>query len=267
MLGPAAESGAAAVASGVHWRIVIDSIECEPAQSQLTIGARIHYLGPKGPVEAPVNQLLDGDGRRHAPRSLVWRSGRKELAQWLSAGGLTNLQAEDVGTFHIKFDLREAAGALRLEFGDIRAFSLKRSSASACGGFLTPDRLQAPRASPRMESGANLRVHRGFYPCLDPAGARQRIEAAYPPYLPRRLVLLGRGYLPNAREIDLPMGRAAAQSYAYFGADNLDAIEAAARRLIPADEKQFAFNWGTQKTQSGNEAYAIGLYALRPCPR
>ena len=87
---------AAAVASGRNWRLSIDSMECQAAASVVSIGARIDYLGPKGPVEAPVSQLLDGKGKAHAPRSLVWRRGSKALADWLSAGGLSNLQSESV---------------------------------------------------------------------------------------------------------------------------------------------------------------------------
>jgi hypothetical protein len=84
--------------------------------------------------------------------------------------------------------------------------------------------------------------------------------------------VLGRGYLPNARSIELPMGRAPAQSYAYAGVDDLKFIEDAARRALAADFPQyrapryFAFNWGVQRSQSGNEIFAVGVYDLRPCP-
>jgi hypothetical protein len=30
--------------------------------------------------------------------------------------------------------------------------------------------------------------------------------------------------------------------------------------------KHFVFNWGTQKSQSGNEMYSVGIYELRRCP-
>ena len=259
--------GAAATASGRNWQVSIERIECTAAQGQLTLGARIRYLGPKGPVEAPLVQLADSAGRRLSPRSLVWKSGDKALAQWLSAGGVTLLQGQNVGAVELNFDLRETAGDLRFEFGDIAAFALTQKRQATCGGILKPGQLQAPRPPRIAGAKPGSRVHRGFYPCLEPAGTQRRIEAAHPPYLPRQLVLLGRGYLPNAREIDLPMGKVPAQSYAYYGADDLNAIEAAALRAIPLQEKQFAFNWGTQKTQSGNEADAIGLYELRPCPR
>jgi hypothetical protein len=98
------------------------------------------------------------------------------------------------------------------------------------------------------------------------------VTAEYPPYLPLQLVVLGRGYLPNARAIELPMGRAPAQAYAYAGLDDLKAIEDAARRALGADfahyraPQYFAFNWGVQRSESGNEVYAVGLYELRPCP-
>jgi len=72
---------------------------------------------------------------------------------------------------------------------------------------------------------------------------------------------------------DLPMGKAPAQPYFYGGADDLVAVESAARQAIAADfpeyrgEKFFFFNWGTQKSQSGNDVYSIGIYDLRPCPK
>ena len=97
------------------------------------------------------------------------------------------------------------------------------------------------------------------------------IEADHPPYLPKQLVVLGRGYLPSVRHIDLPMGAAPAQGYFYSGADTLDAIELAARRAIAADFPQyaaggyFAFNWGEQRSATGNQIDSIGLYELRPC--
>ena len=68
------------------------------------------------------------------------------------------------------------------------------------------------------------------------------------------------------------MGRAAAQSYAYAGVDDLKAIEDAARGALGADFPQyrapqyFAFNWGVQRSPSGNELFAIGVYELRACP-
>jgi hypothetical protein len=98
------------------------------------------------------------------------------------------------------------------------------------------------------------------------------VAADYPPYLPKQLLLFGRGYLPSAREVALPMGRAPAQAYAYSGPDELKALEAAARKAIAADFPQydkarhFAFNWGVQKARSGNDLYSIGIYELRACP-
>ena len=265
---------AAAVASGRNWRIWIDSIECEAAASLVTIGTRIDYLGPKGPVEAPVSQLTDGKGRPYLPRSLVWKRGSKPLAEWLSAGGLSDLQSESVAEVQLKFDLREASGDLKLEFGDVGAFALTRKR-SACEGFLKPAEVQGPRR-PRpagVESPKpGMRVYRNTYPCTAP-GSPRTIEAQYPPYLPRQLLVFGRGYLPSARQIELPMGRAPAQSYRYSGLDELNAVEDAARRALDADfpdlaaGKRFAFNWGSQKARSGNELYSIGIYDLRSCPK
>jgi hypothetical protein len=67
---------------------------------------------------------------------------------------------------------------------------------------------------------------------------------------------------------------APAQPYAFAGADDLAAVDDAARRALAADfpdypigDKYFAFNWGVQKAQSGNEAYSVGIYELRPCPK
>ena len=103
------------------------------------------------------------------------------------------------------------------------------------------------------------------------------IEADHPPSVPRQLLLFGRGYLPNARQVDLPMGKAPAQSYFYAGVNELDAVENAARRLIATDfpdyraglaaTKNYAFNWGVQKAPSGNDLYSIGIYEIRACSR
>lgn len=263
----------AAVATGRNWRLTIESIECQSAGSVMSIGARIDYLGPKGPVEAPLSQLLDGKGKAHPPRSLVWRRGSKALAQWLSAGGLSNLQSESVAEVELKFHVGEASGDLQLEFGDIRAFAMTRKRSGGCEGLLKLDHVQAPRVSRTARApGPNAaRVYRNSHPCRH-AGSLRTIEAQYPPYLPRQLLVFGRGYLPNARQIQLPMGSAPAQPYLYSGPDELGAIEDAARRASVGDfpqftgPKHFAVNWGAQKAPSGNELYAVGLYDLLACP-
>ena len=272
-LAQACGADAAAIASGRNWRLAIDRIECQPAPPLLTIGMRIDYLGPKGPVEAPLSRLVDGTGKPHLPRSLVWRRGSKPLAAWLSAGGLSNLQSESVAEVELKFDVRDAQGDLRLEFGDLRAFALTRKRTSGCEGLLRPEQLRAPRAAPREGAKAGMRVYRNSYLCREASGTPRTLEASYPPYLPRQLLLFGRGYLPNAREIELPMGQAPAQPYFFSGLDELNAVEDAARRAISADFPQyaggahFAFNWGVQKAASGNEMYSVGIYAIGTCPR
>ena len=272
----AGQAEAAAVAAGRNWRLSIESIECQTAGSVMSIGTRIDYIGPKGPVEAPVSQLVDGKGRAHLPRSLVWRRGSKPLADWLSAGGLTNLQTEAVAEVELKFQVGEANGDLKLEFGDIRAFPLTRKRSGGCEGLLKPDQLRVPpaqRSAAADRAKPGKRVYRNSYPCI-PAGegGLQTTQAEYPPYLPRQLLLFGRGYLPNARQVQLPMGSALAQPYLHSGPDELAAVEDAARRAILADfphlagAKHFAFNWGAQKAASGNEMYSVGLYELLPCP-
>ena len=270
LLACAAECGAA-TASGRNWRISIDRLECQGAL--LVLGAKIGYLGPKGPVEAPLIRVVDAQGMRHPPSSVVWKQGAKPIADWLSGGGLTNLQSENLGEAQFRFPLPEAARELRLEFGDIPAFALMRDG---CARLLKPEALKLPRTVPvpltaRGAAGRELRVYRDRYPCT--AGATQRtIEAGYPPYLPRQLLFFGHGYVPNAREIELPMGKAAAQSYYYGGADQLTAVESvatyAAAMHFPeyAPPKHFAFNWGVQRSASGNEAYSVGIYELRACP-
>jgi hypothetical protein len=288
----AADCGASAVASGRHWRVAVNSIECEAAASLITIGARIHYLGSTGPVEAPVSRLIDGKGKPYLPRSLVWKSGSKQLAALLVAGGLKTMQSEDHSEIQLKFEVRDAAGGLQLELGDIKAFALtrKRTSAAVCESLLKPDQVEVTRRSrpARVEDAKlRIRVYRSAYPCVPQSRAEAGLrttEAEYPPYLPRQLLLFGRGYLPSTRQVELPMGSSAAQSYSYAGPDNLDAIENAARRAVaadfpeyrsglvaptadgsPAGKKFFAFNWGPQKAQSGNEAHSIGIYDLRSC--
>jgi hypothetical protein len=253
----------AADASGRHWRLSIDRVEC--AGSTLAIGMRIRYLGPKGPVEAPLSYLTDGQGERHAPKSLVWKAGARQHAEWLSAGGLSNVQSGDIGEFQLNFDLRDAAADVRLEFGDIPAFALTRKRKTGCEGVLAPAQIQAPRGARRAAAEKSaVRIHRAAYPC---SGGRT-IEAPHPPYLPRHLLVFGRGYLPNAREVELPMGKAPAQSYAYVGPDELKALDAATRQAAGAVEgRTFLFSWGMQKAASGNEAYSVGVYDLRPCPK
>lgn len=254
----------AAEASGRNWRISIESLECRPF---LSLETKIRYLGPGGPVEAPVSRLLDAQGKAHPPRGLVWLRGSQPLAEWLSAGGLANLQSGSVADIRLRFDVGEAGGDLALEFGDIPAFAV-----TAGGKCLKSDRLRTPRApaSRGAKPHAALQVHRARYACKP----SRTIAAEYPPYLPRQLLLFGRGYLPNARQVDLPMGKAPAQPYLYSGLDQLDAVEQAARQAIAADFPQyaatstfFAFNWGVQKAASGNELYSIGIYELRPCPK
>lgn len=270
-LAPAAHSANAA--SGRHWQVAIGSLACSGAVA--TVGMQIRYLGPRGPVEAPVSRLVDGEDRRYPPSSLVWRGGSKELAQWLSAGGVVNVQPGRAVHVELRFEVRGAAGGLRLEFGDVEAIALAREG-MGCAGLLKPDALLAPRAarSARRAAG-DFRIYRSAYPCRRAQGGLRTIEAEYPPYLPRQLLLFGRGYLPSAREAELPMGKAPAQSYAYSGLDELDAVDDAARRAVAADfpehgpglaaRRRFAFNWGMQKTESGNDAYAIGIYDLRDC--
>lgn len=261
----AAANAVAASASGRNWRITIDSLRCEAAL--VSVGTQIRYLGPKGAVEAPVIRLVDGAGRPIAPKSLLWRRGSKPFAEWLTAGGLSNVQSQDIGEFDLRFDLTGASGPVSLEFGDIRAFALTRGN-DPCGGVLKLGALQAPRVSRAAEAKGAIRIYRGRYPC---AGGGT-IEAGYPPYLPRQLLLFGRGHLPAAREIELPMGKAPAQGYAYSGPDELKAVEEAARRALAVDfsafaaAKHFAFNWGVQRSASGNEVYSIGVYDLRRCP-
>jgi len=51
---------AANTASGRNWRLAIESLECQGAL--LVLGARIGYLGPHGPVEAPLIRVVDAQG-------------------------------------------------------------------------------------------------------------------------------------------------------------------------------------------------------------
>jgi hypothetical protein len=276
----AGDSRGSAVASGRNWQISIDGSACDAAGSLLTIGARIRYLGRGGVVEAPISQLVDGNGKPYLPKSLVWKGGGRPFAALLATGGLGPLQSAESVEVQLRFEVRDAAGDLQLEFGDVKAFPLTRKATSAkagiCASLLKPGQIQSVRRSRpvRIEGAkAGVRAFRDGYPCLPaPRAAWRMAEAQYPPYLPEQLLVFGRGYLPNARQIELPMGRAAAQSYSYAGLDDLKAIEDAARLAVVADfpayasgSKYFAFNWGVQKATSANEMYAVGIYAVRPC--
>lgn len=248
-----AHAASAADASGRNWRIAVQSLQCQ-GNGLLVMGARVHYRGPDGAVEAPIVQIVDASGNAYRP-----------LGKWLSGGGLSHLKAGDLGVVHFRFPVHTASGALELEFGDIRAFTVSRD---ACKALLRPEQVKAPRAPPPASTRSNVPVYRERYPC----SAGRSLTAEHPPYLPLQLIVLGRGYLPNARSIELPMGRAPAQSYAYAGVDDLKFIEDAARRALAADFPQyrapqyFAFNWGVQRSQTGNEIFAVGVYDLRPCP-
>ena len=267
-------NGVAADASGRNWAITINSIECEAAQSAVTLGTRIRYLGPRGPVEAPVSQLADASGKPHLPKSLVWKSGSRPLAELLSSGGVRNIQSENSAEIQLRFSLREAAGDLQLEFGDIPAFSLSRKR-SGCQGLFRVGQIAAPRVTRTKPAASkpDIRVYRNAYACVS-QGTVRTMQAEHPPYLPRQLLLFGRGYMPSARQVELPMGKALAQPYAYAEEYELNAIEQTARRVVGQDFPQYAaaathyaFNWGPQKSQSGNELFSVGLYDLRPCPR
>jgi hypothetical protein len=269
LLSAAGAAEPATPASGRHWQLAIERLECEA--SRLTLRARLRYLGREGPVEAPVNRLVDAKGKPYPPRSLVWHGGSKEIAQWLPRGGVRIVPAQAAAAVQLSYEVQGAEGELHLEFGDIRAFALTQK-----GACMAAEKLRGPKAA-RLRAGKvpDFRIYRARYPCLSPGGV-DTLEAQYPPHLPRQLLVFGRGYLPNARQVDLPMGAAPAQSYAYVGVDSLDAVDAAARQAAgedfpayvtgPRAPRTFAFNWGVQKTASGNDAYAIGFYDLRRCP-
>jgi hypothetical protein len=231
-------------------------------------------------VEAPISRLVDGNGKPYVPKSLVWKAGGKQIAVLLAAGGLRQLPSAESGEVQLRFEVRDPAGVLQFEFGDLKACPLTRARTTAasgiCDSLLKPAQIQPVRGSrPVRAAGAKtgVRAFRDGYPCLAPSkGPWRTIEAPHPPYLPEQLLVFGRGYLPNVRQIELPMGRAAAQSYPYAGLDELKAIEDAALRAMAADfpeyssgSKHFAFNWGIQKAASGNELYSVGIYAVRPC--
>ena len=238
--------------SGKHWRVSVEAAECR--EGIVTIGMRVRYLGPPGAVEAPVVRMAGANGAGMLPKSVAWKQGAKPLAAWLAAGGLRNIKPEELGEVEAKFD----AGGASFEFGDVPPFTLDTKKCRFTA--------HAPRAGGK--GTATLVVHRARYPCTP----SRTVAADYPPYLPKQIVVLGRGYLPNARDVELPMGRAPAQSYAYSGPDELKPVEDAAQKAIAADFPQydrarhFAFNWGIQRSATGNEAYSVGIYELRPCP-
>lgn len=272
---------AAALGSGRHWQLSVEGLQCDPADSVVALDTRIRYLGATGLVEAPVLRIVDGAGRSVAPKSLVWKDGSKPLAALMSAGGVRAVEANSEGRLQFKFPLRDAGGELKLEFGDLKAIVLARASPgekSVCERLLKPAQIHAAqRARPPLGQVAapRMRIYREAYPCRDPAGGALRtVEARHPPVPPEQMLVFGRGYLPNLREVDLPTGKAPAQSYAYGGKDELDAFEEVARRAVAADfaayprsAKHYAFNWGVQRDAAGNELFSVGLYGLRPCAK
>jgi hypothetical protein len=277
-----APAGAVPVGSGRHWQLTIEGLQCDVADSIVAMVARIRYLGAAGLVEAPVMRVVDSDGRTVLPRSLAWKDGSKRLAALMSAGGIQNVDADSEGRMQFRFPLRDTAGDLRLEFGDLKSILLAKANLAratgVCVRMLTTGQVQAVRrARPSLGKGAapRARVYRASYPCREAAGgAPRRIEAPHPPYPPEHVLVFGRGYLPNLREVELPTGKAAAQSYAYAGRDDLDDVEDAARRAVAADfppyigsARHYLFNWGFQRAAGGNELFSIGLYGLRSCTK
>lgn len=276
-----AGSTQAATFSGRHWQVGLDHLACEADRALVAIGLRIRYQGPAGLAEAPVSQLVDGNGKIYPPRSLVWKRGGKSLAAWLTAGGMKTVQPGDASEMELRFEAREmlnAPGVLKLEFGDLAPLSLTRAGANsgkdACARLLKPAQVEARPARGKPGGGTSMiRVYRAAYPCRpEEGGALRTIEAQYPPYLPEQLLVFGRGYLPSLRQVELPMGRAPAQTYAYSGRDDLEPFEAFAKRAVLEDfpgfgARHFAFNWGTQDAAGGNKVYSIGLYAAQACPK
>jgi hypothetical protein len=282
LIGHAATAGAAAVGSGRHWQMAIEGLQCDVADSVVTMDSRIRYLGGAGLVEAPVLRIVGSEGRAVPPRSLVWKDGSKPLAALISAGGIRSIEPGSEGRMQFRFPLRDAAGDLKLEFGDLKPIVLAKAPSSGakgvCERLLKTGQVQgAQPARAPLGKGAvpRMRVYRDAYPCREAAsGTARTVEAQHPPYPPEQILVFGRGYLPNLREVGLPTGSAAAQSYAYAGKDELQAFEDSARRAVAADfpsyvgsAKHFAFNWGIQRAPNGNELYSVGLYGLRPCAK
>ena len=86
----------------------------------------------------------------------------------------------------------------------------------------------------------------------------------------RCTIVLGRGYLPNARLIELPMGWRR-RSRTHAGVDDLKFIEDARAARSPPTfcstaHRDISPSTGAcQRSQSGNEILAVGVYDLRPC--
>lgn len=275
----------ARTAVGRHWQATVEALTCAADPSRLTVDLRLRHVGPAGLAEVPAVQLIDATGRLHLPKALAWVSGSKALAAWMGAGGVRQVAVGEEVRIQWRFDVPDDAADLRLEAGDAPELALTaaRPGSGICARVLKPQELKADaqaRAPLPSRPDPELRIHRLAYPC-QPAGGGplRKIDAQFPPYVPDQLVVLGRGYLPNARRIDLPMGKAPARGYAYSGPDEIGGYEDAARRaivadfpkaramLVPADKARlFAFNWGQQTSASGNPLYAIGIYALRACP-
>lgn len=277
-------TGHARTATGRHWQGTVEALACAADPVRVTVDLRLRHAGAAGLAEVPVVQLVDAQGRIHLPRALAWSSGSKALAAWLTAGGVRQVPAGEEARLQWRFDVPDDAAGLRLEVGDAPALEVTAARAGGlCARILKPQDLKAeasarPPLPPKPDPA--LRIHRLAYPCLPAKGGPVRkIDAQFPPYLPEQLIVLGRGFVPNARVIDLPMGKAPARGYPYAGPDDIGGYEDAARRAIAADfpkaraqmlpddkARLFAFNWGQQSSASGNPLYAIGLYALRPCP-
>ena len=113
-----AHAASVADASGRNWRIAVQSLQCQ-GNGLLVMGARVHHRGPDGAVEAPTSR----SSMRRA--TLIVRSEMKP------GGGVEPPGKPVTSASCTRFPVHSASGALELEFGDIRAFTVSRDACSA----------------------------------------------------------------------------------------------------------------------------------------
>ena len=232
-----------------------------------------------------MSQLVDGKGKRASCRSsLVWKQ-RQQAARRLALRrrpeqpAVRGRRRGRSSSFDVARGARRRCSSSSATSARLRSRARERRVRTGCS---SPTQLQAPRVArsrpKRAGRKSDLRVlSQARIPACRRRRRRHRRRRRYPPYLPRQLLVFGRGYLPNARRDRSCRWaqRAGAVLCAMPARTSSRRVRGAprarggARRFPAATRKRrhFAFNWGVQKAaRAATSSYSVGLYDLRACP-